>query len=102
MAPHNEVVAGGTVRSSLSGVPAQAKVTARVLAEPGKAYAVYVLGGKSAELVVTLPAGKYLSEWIDTKTGRAVRAEQFEHGGGTRTLASPPYEEDIALRILAR
>ncbi len=102
MAPHDEVVEGGTVRAALSGVPAQAKVTARVLAEPGKAYAVYVSGGSAAELVVKLPAGRYLAEWVDTRTGKASSAEEFVHSGGTRTLTAPQYTEDIALRIFAR
>ena len=102
MAAHNEVVEGGTVRASLSGAPAQAKVTARVLAEPGKAYAVYVLGGNGAELAVSLPVGTYQADWVDTRTGKIAGAEQFEHTGGTRLLTTPQYTEDIALRILAR
>jgi hypothetical protein len=102
MAPHNEAVESGTVRASLSGVPAQARVSARVLAEPGKAYAVYVLGGSAVELVLSLPAGDYLAEWVDTKTGKIAGTEKFAHAGGARTLTSPQYQEDIALRILAR
>ncbi len=102
MAPHNEVVEGGTIRAPLSGVPAMAKVTARVLAEPGKAYAVYLFGGNAADLLVKLPSGKYLAEWIDTKTGKIAGAERFEHPGGAKNLAAPQYKEDIALRILAR
>ncbi|HYK90127.1 MAG TPA: hypothetical protein VE398_15235, partial [Acidobacteriota bacterium] len=102
MAPHNDVIVGGTVRASLGGAPAQAKVTTRVLAEPGKAYAVYVSGGNTAELAVKLPAGRYLAEWIDTRTGKVAGTDQFEHTGGTRSMTAPPYSEDIALRILAR
>ncbi len=102
MEPHNEVIEGGAVRASLSGVPAQAKVTVRVLAEPGKAYAVYLLGGDGAELTVKLPAGNYVAEWIDTGSGKLTGAEQFLHTGGTRKLAAPPYKDDTALRILAR
>ncbi len=102
MAPHNDAIEGGTVTAALSGVPAQARITARVLAEPGKNYAVYLLGGKAAELAVRLPAGSYLAEWIDTKTGKVAATERFEHAGGPRTLKSPPYSEDIALKILAR
>ncbi len=102
MAPHNEIIEGGTVRAPLNGAPAQAKVTVRVLAEPGKAYALYLCGGNAAELAVRLPPGKYLAEWIDTRTGKIARAEQFEHPGGTRNLTSPPYSGDIAFRILSR
>jgi hypothetical protein len=99
MAPHNEVLEGGTVQSPLTGVPAQARVTARVLAEPGKSYAIYLLGGEKAQLSVNLPRGSYAAEWVDTKTGGIALSEQFEHGGGTRPLASPPYRHDISLRI---
>jgi hypothetical protein len=75
-------------------------VTARVLADPGKAYAVYVLGGNAAELSLKLPAGTYRAEWINTRTGAITATERFDHAGGTRNLTSPPYKEDIALRIL--
>jgi hypothetical protein len=99
MKPLNTFVKGGSVNAPLSGDPPQAKSTVRVLAEPGKAYAVYVLGGTRAELILDLPAGAYKAEWLDTKTGRASAEEIFEHSGGDRTLSSPKYAEDTALRI---
>lgn len=89
MQPHNEIVKGG--------VPA--KATARVLAEPGRAYAIYLNGGAKAELAIELPAGAYKAQWVDTKTGAVAAEEAFTHGGGVRTLASPAYKDDIALRI---
>ncbi|HZY89555.1 MAG TPA: hypothetical protein VFE78_32335, partial [Gemmataceae bacterium] len=64
-----------------------------------RAYAAYVRGGSHAELVLELPAGAWRAEWVDTKTGKAVKTEDFTHGGGTRKLASPPYTDDIALRV---
>jgi hypothetical protein len=73
----------------------------RVLAERGKQYAIYLDGGDRAELQVDLPAGDYAAEWIDTKTGKKVKAEDVS-GGGVRTLRSPVYAEDIALRILRK
>jgi hypothetical protein len=73
----------------------------RVLAERGKQYAVYLDGGSRAELQMDLPAGDYAAEWIDTKTGKKVKAEGVS-GGGVRTLKSPVYAEDIALRILRK
>lgn len=69
-----------------------------VLAEPGKQYAIYLDGGARADLEVDLPAGDYAAEWIDTKTGTKVRSEQVA-GGGVKTLRSPGYADDIALRI---
>lgn len=74
-------------------------VTARVLSEPGRAYAVYVKGDGLAELSLDLPAGQYGAEWVDTKTGQVGRAVPFEHDGGTYRLNTPKYSDDIALRI---
>ena len=92
MRPDNAVLKGG--------VPSGA--TARALVERGKAYAVYVKGGTAAKLVVELPAGDYRAEWLDTRSGTVARREEFRHVGGNRTVASPRYTEDIALRILRR
>ena len=74
-------------------------VTARALVQKGIDYAIYINGGDEAELVVELPSGVYTAEWINTKTGKIERKEKFQHGGGERTLHSPNYLEDIALRI---
>jgi hypothetical protein len=99
MRPDNGVIKGGRIVAPLSGNPPEAKVTARALVEPGKTYAIYVRGGTQAALEVEMPAGKYRAEWVNTKTGTVDKTEDFEHTGGTRTLASPAYREDIALRI---
>jgi len=56
----------------------------------------------TTQLELDLPAGSYRVEWIDTKTGQAVKQERFSHKGGGRTLASPQYTEDIALRVWVR
>ncbi|MFP4055487.1 MAG: hypothetical protein ACLF0G_01315 [Candidatus Brocadiia bacterium] len=90
MAPHDEIVKGG--------VPE--KATARVLAEPGKQYALYLRGGREASLRIELPAGAYEAEWVNTRTGEVDRSETFRHPGGERRLDSPPYAQDTALRIL--
>ena len=74
---------------------------ARALVESGKQYAVFLRGGKQADLVLDLPAGTYKAEWVNTKTGAVAKSEPFTHGGGPKTLASPPYDADIALRVLA-
>jgi hypothetical protein len=99
MKPANHLLKGGKVTAALAGNPPQARATARLLAEPGRAYAAYVRGGSHAELVLELSAGAWRAEWVDTKTGKAVKTEDFTHGGGTRKLASPPYTDDIALRV---
>ncbi len=105
MKPDNAVVKEGRITAPLTGDKRAAKevrATVRALAEPGKAYAVYVKGGVKAELSLDLPRGKYRAEWLNTKTGAVDKAEDFDHDGGTRTLASSAYEEDVALRIRAK
>jgi len=89
MKPDNSVIKGG--------VPE--KATARALVQAGRAYAIYINGGGEANLVVELPAGAYTAEWVNTKTGKVDKKETFQHGGGNRTLHSPKYADDIALRI---
>lgn len=99
MAPDNSVIRGGKITCPLAGTPAEAQATVRALVEAGQQYAIYVHGGTWAELLVDLPAGSYRAEWVNTKTGAVDKAERFEHAGGNRTLASPDYVEDVALRI---
>ncbi|MBM4034140.1 MAG: hypothetical protein FJ291_20500 [Planctomycetes bacterium] len=89
MTPDNGVVKGG--------VPP--KATARALVEKGRAYAIYLRGGTQANLVLDLPAGTYKAEWLNTRTGSVEKPETLQHAGGQATLASPPYTEDIALRV---
>jgi len=89
MKPDNSVIKGT--------VPE--KVTARALVRKGLAYAIYINGGSKAELVVELPGGKYRAEWVSTKTGKVDKKVTFQHTGGNRTLHSPTYADDIALRI---
>jgi hypothetical protein len=72
-----------------------------VLAEPGGQYTIYLEGSNRPELQVKLPAGDYAVAWIDTKTGSKAKVEDVS-GGGVRTLKSPEYVEDIALRILRK
>jgi hypothetical protein len=76
-----------------------AEGTVRAISEAGKAYAIYVNGGAHAELVLELPSGSYQAEWVNTKTGRVEKTETFSHAGGNRTEVSPPYSEDMALRV---
>ncbi len=99
MAPDNSIIEGGQISSPLSGTPAQANITARALAEAGKQYAVYINGGTKVELKISLPKGRYRAEWVNTKTGRTEKTEEFNHPSGNKTLVSPNYKEDIALRI---
>lgn len=90
------------------------RLTTSTLARRGKAYAVYLhvpLPRKpkdlqkvlrknvTARLTLALPAGRYRAEWIDTKTGKTAKSEEFTHSGGNRELDSPRFANDVALRI---
>jgi hypothetical protein len=91
--------------------------SARVLAEPGRSYAVYVYhavqkeageergkyivqgGEQRVSLTLDLPPGSYSLAWVDTKSGKEAGKQKFRHAGGERTIESPAHSEDIALRI---
>jgi hypothetical protein len=54
------------------------------------------------KLEIDLPAGGYSAEWVNPKTGAVDKAETFEHAGGPRPIESPPFSEDVALRLKRR
>ncbi len=89
MKPDNSVIK--------AGIPN--KATALALVQPGRAYAIYINGGNKAELVLAMSRGAYKAEWVNTKTGKVDKKETFRHTKGNRTLYSPRYIDDIALRI---
>lgn len=90
----------------------------RVLAEPGRQYAVYLHHGKimndhrpryivetkrqTTTFTVHLPQGEYTAEWWNPKTGPVGNAESFSHTGSGKQFTSPQYTEDVALVIRAR
>lgn len=73
----------------------------QVLAQPGAQYAIYLDGGSQANIQVSMPAGTYRADWVNTKTGATDATQTFTHTGGNRSLSSPTYSEDIALRIVS-
>lgn len=72
---------------------------ARVLAEAGRQYAVYVFGKATGTLVLDLPAGRYEQQWHDPVSGSVLEKRTWEHSGGTAQLTVPPHGEDIALSV---
>jgi hypothetical protein len=89
MKPAGDMVTGG--------LPPKGR--ARVLAEPGKQYALYLFGGPAAKLSLALPAGTYKAEWVDPMSGKGVTTETVAATGPATVVASPAYEVDIALRL---
>jgi hypothetical protein len=104
--------------------PSTNGLTARVLAEPERAYAVYLSraleksgqkdrppsaesatgpgGGAPVILTLEVPAGRYRAEWISPLTGRIDRKIALEHRGGALALEAPAFRDDIALRLRRR
>lgn len=73
-----------------------------ILAEAGKQYAAYLMGGKQVNPEMKLPAGNYRLEWIDPLSGKPLKKETLKHQGGIAKLTSPEYPDDIALQILKK
>ena len=92
---------GALKQSRITGALAD-KAAVWVLAEAGRAYAVYVKEGAGAELALALPTGDYGAEWLNPRTGSVEKTETLRHEGGDRMLVSPAYSEDIALRVTRR
>jgi hypothetical protein len=92
MQPDRSVIKGG--------IPD--KASAQALVQPGRAYAIYLSAGNHANLVLDLPAGRYGVEWINPLSGETDKRQDIDHKGGRVTLVSPPYKEDIALRVAVR
>jgi hypothetical protein len=82
------------------GLPPKGR--ARVLSEPGKQYAAYLFGGPGAKLSLALPAGKYSVEWVSPVTGKVLKSETVTAARPTTELESPPFDPDVALRVLAK
>ena len=99
MSPNASVIKATQVRSSLASTAFEPTANVRALAQVGTAYAIHVSGGIQTELLLDLPEGTYQVEWINTKTGKVEQGETSSHSGGNKTLISPTYLEDIALRV---
>jgi hypothetical protein len=54
---------------------------------------------RSFEVLVDVGAGSYIADWINPKTGAIDKSQNFSHSGGGRSLGSPLFSEDVALRI---
>ena len=84
-------------RSWVRGVPEG--VPAHALVEPGRHYALHLDGGGRVNLSVTLPAGRYAVTWYDPLTGEPLATGELASTGEPRDLPSPPYREDVVLRL---
>ena len=76
-----------------------AGVAPAVLADPGRAYAVYLAGGPVRGLRLQLPAGVYRLTWADPAEARTLRTNLMRHSGGWRSLVPPGFAEDLAFAV---
>jgi len=54
---------------------------------------------RSFDVLIDLPAGTYAVDWVNPKTGAVDKSMNFSHAGGGRSIPSPLFSEDVALRI---
>ncbi len=71
----------------------------QILANEGKEYAVYLYGGSQCDLQLYLPPGRYKATWLNPVRFMIEKTGEFTHGGEVKTLPSPVYDGDIALKI---
>lgn len=69
------------------------------LADPGKAYVVYLPGGGQAKVTLT-KVGRFAVQWIRPSTGQAVAAEAAA-GGADREFTAP-FDGDAVLHLSAK
>jgi hypothetical protein len=74
-----------------------AKAAARVLANPGREYAIYLRGCGSAEIELRLAPGTYRQTSLNPRTGKLTDEGQIKIGSEPRPLKLPDGEEETAL-----
>ncbi len=91
----------------------------KILAEPGKQYALYLFHGdfegdwgahfipekgkyNDSVSLNNVPSGEYLVEWIEPSTGDIIKSEALTSTGGKVTLLTPEYPLDIAMRMIRK
>jgi hypothetical protein len=78
-------------------------VTSHALSSTSKGiYAVYLDGNGPSRVELSLPAGAYTGEWINTVTGESTVIPAFKTGRGAHALSSPSFTNGIALRVSRR
>jgi hypothetical protein len=71
-----------------------------VLGQAGRQYAVYVFGKGPLQLDLMIPTGTYSLQFMDPLTGKYTD-EQKVTSNGTASIATPPYLEDVAIKLIA-
>lgn len=58
-----------------------------------------VPGSYKEKITMAFPIGKYRAEWINPADGNVIKKQDLTIKKGNRTLKSPEYSVDIALRV---
>ena len=74
-------------------------VTARVLSEPGVAYAIYIGARGPYELELSLPSAGYEADWIDPKSGKVLKRQRFFRSSTPHRVYFDPVLEDLVLNL---
>jgi hypothetical protein len=69
------------------------------LVHEGQQYAIYFIGQGTPRIVLAMPQGEYLAEWIDPQSGKLLKKEKVQVSGKNHFFAGPAYEKDIVARI---
>jgi hypothetical protein len=94
------------------GIPEDA--FCRGMSWPGNQYALYIHhsqctidssaytvipGNYRHDLLLNLPKGKYMADWIDPASGKILQSVLVKNKSGSQKLITPSFTVDIALRI---
>jgi len=70
------------------------------LVNPGVAYLAYFVNDGQGAVSFEIESGKYHLEWLNPRTAAVEKSQDLNHQGGQITLDTPPYQEDIALKLV--
>src|SRR5207302_8226011 len=57
---------------------------------------------REAVVSLELPSGSYRAEWVNPLTGKVDKREAVKSKKNLVTLTSPPYREDIAIKLIRK
>lgn len=77
-------------------------ITYHALVDDAGAYALYLWGGSADTIFLRLPVGHYRIQWLNPETGKYQTGHLLQTGAAPAALPVPPYEKDIALRLIRR
>jgi hypothetical protein len=75
---------------------------AYMLEDPENTWAIYLKGGSNTRistLLLDVSPRRFQTEWLNPRTGDSSSEPAFDHPGGALRLQTPPYTEDLAVKI---